>query len=470
MDIYEELKIKNKELPERWQSQQALDELEEFLQQNWAQRSVLYEDKEVKSKQQFLEFLPHGGVRTNNYIGTITFLGEQLNIYPKVFKQGKDDDDVSDLSQKHLMRNLIRWLEYCSRAEYPFINVSTELVDADNLKDLFVTLFVGYLRSTLERGMYYRYVDETADIKCIKGKFDVKDYMLNKIPNGQANLFKCTYSNFEFDNNVNRIIKYTCNSLIKQTDTSVKNQVELRKILIRLNEVSDVPCKPSDCDHIRLSKMHSRYNIIISMCKMFLMNKTTDQVLDSSESFCFLFPTELLFEGFIGGFMRETMNGYKGKVSLQKSDKYLIDEFEFRGQKAKKRLFNMKLDILTSYKDKLFILDTKYKEIPRFEGDADEVQATVSSEVSQGDLYQVCEYASKYGNDEVYLLYPMYRYEEADTEFPAGYKKIEVDGEQRKIKINFVRLPFIFEEDESKLREPLIRVIKQLFSVEEENE
>ena len=51
MDIYEELPIKHKELPERWQSQQALDELEDFLQQNWAQRSVLYEDKEATKQQ-----------------------------------------------------------------------------------------------------------------------------------------------------------------------------------------------------------------------------------------------------------------------------------------------------------------------------------------------------------------------------------------------------------------------------------
>lgn len=465
MDTYEELKIKNNELPERWRSQQALDELEGFLQQNWQQRTVLYEDKEIKSKQQFLEFLPHKGIRTNNYIGTIAFLGEQLNIYPKVFKEGKDDDDVSNLSQNHLIRNLIRWLEYCSRGEYPFISISSELSDADSLKDLFITLFVGYLRTTLERGMFYKYVEETADIHCIKGKFNVKDYFINKIPNGQADLFQCTYSNFEFDNDVNRIIKYTCNYLLKQTDISSKNQAALRKILIRLNEVSDIHCKPSDCDHIRLSKMHSHYRIIISMCKMFLMNKTSNQVLDSHESFCFLFPTELLFEGFIGGFMRETMHAYKGKVSLQKSDMYLIDEFEYRGQKAKKRLFNMKLDILTRYNDKLFILDTKYKEMPRFEGDVEDVRLIINTEVSQGDLYQVCEYASKYGNDEVYLLYPMYRHEKADMEFPVGYKNIDIEGERKRIKIHFVRLPFIFEDDESKLRNTLINIIKEIFGV-----
>ena len=467
MDVYEESKIKNIELPERWRSQQALDELEAFLQQNWQQRSVLYEDKEINSKQQFLNFFSHGWIGTNNYIGTITFLGEQLNIYPKVFKRSKNNEDTSELSQGHLIHNLIRWLEYCSRVEYPFIHISSELTDADSLKDLFITLFVGYLKSTLERGMYYKYVDEISDLKCIKGRFDIKDYFVNKIPTGQGDFFKCEYSKFEFDNDVNRIIKYTCNMLLKQKDTSSKNQMALRKILIRLNDVSDCPCKPSDCNDIRLSKMHSHYRIIISMCKMFLMNKTTNQVLDSHESFCFLFPTELLFEGFVGGFMQETMNYYNGKVSLQKSDKYLIDEFEFKGQKARKRLFNMKLDILTKYEDKLFILDTKYKEIPRFEGDVDDVSVIISNEVSQGDLYQVCEYSSKYGNDEVYLLYPMYRFEDAEFEFPKGLKYIEVDGELRKIRINFVRLPFIFEEDENILRTSLINVIKELFSVHE---
>lgn len=465
MDVYEELTIKNSELPEAWQSQQALDELEVFLQQNWQQKEVLYEDREVKSTQQFLTFLPHKGVHTNNYIGTISFLGEQLNIYPKVFKEGKYDDDTSKLTQNHLVRNLIRWLEYCSRGEYPFINISSQLTDANSLKDLFVTLFVGYVRTTLERGLYYKYVEETSDLNCIKGKVDVKDFFINKIPNGQAHLFQCTYSNFEFDNDVNRIIKFTCNSLLKQEDTSANNQARLRKILIRLNEVSDYPCKPTDCDRIRLSKMHGHYRIVISMCKMFLMNKTTDQVLDSHESFCFLFPTELLFEGFIGGFMREVMKDYKGKVSLQKSEKYLIDRFEYRGEVAKKRLFNMKLDILTEYQGKLFILDTKYKEMPRFEGDVDEVRSIIGNEVSQGDLYQVCEYASKYGNEEVYLLYPMYRFEDADMEFPVGYKQITVDNQQKDIKIHFVRLPFIFEEDETVLRQELTAIIKHLFSV-----
>ena len=63
---------------------------------------------------------------------------------------------------------------------------------------------------------------------------------------------------------------------------------------------------------------------------MFLLNKTSSYTMDKSESFCFLFPTELLFEGFVGGYMQEVVEEYGGKVKLQPSDIYLIDDiFKF---------------------------------------------------------------------------------------------------------------------------------------------
>lgn len=63
LDRYEYTKIPNAKLPSSWQSQSALDELLEFLQQNWEQRAVFYEDGEVKSRQQFLDFTGQKGIR-----------------------------------------------------------------------------------------------------------------------------------------------------------------------------------------------------------------------------------------------------------------------------------------------------------------------------------------------------------------------------------------------------------------------
>lgn len=460
LNRYEESQIPNPKLPVSWQSAKALEELEDFLQHNWEQRAVFYEDGKIESRQQFLGFIGQRGIRTKNYIGTIVFNGEQLNIFPKVFRENKYESDTADLLLKHLMNNLVRWLEYCNKMAYPFINIATELNDAEDLKELFITLYIGYVRSAVERGLYFQYVDETKVLNSIKGKFDIKDYYVNKIPNGQTDKFLCTYSKFEFDNTVNRIIKYTCKLLFNIT--SKKNQKAIHNILVRLNEVTDVPCQPGACDRVRLSRMQAYYRIIMSMSKMFLLNKTSGYTMDINESFCFLFPTELLFEGFIGGFMQEVVEGYGGKVRLQQSEMHLIEDIQYAGHSLG-AAFTMRHDILVEFEDKVFILDTKYKQVSRFEGDTEEIKRIVSEEPKQTDIYQVCEYARKRNISDVYLLYPMFRYEENEPHFPIGKSQ----GATSDITIHFVRLPFVFEEDEQKIKLQLTDVITRILLCKE---
>lgn len=459
LDRYEYSRIANSKLPSSWQSQRALDELAEFLQQNWEQREVFYEDGEIKSQQQFLDFVGSGDIRTKKYIGTIVFKGEQLNIYPKVFSTEKEDHDTDNLTQKHMLYNLVKWIEYCNKLEYPFINISSELNDSEDLKELFITLYIGYVRRALERGLYYQYVDKDEDCTSIKGKFDIKDYLISKIPNNQADKFRCTYSDFEFDNKINRIIKYTCKQLMNIT--SRKNQRTIRTILTRLNDITDVQCNPNDCNNIRLSKMHRHYGIIISMSKMFLINKMSNYSINTNESFCFLFPTELLFEGFIGGFIKEVLNESGGKVHLQESRMSLVEKIIYKG-KTSGAAFTMRHDILVEINNKVFVLDTKYKEMSRFE-DNDYYKENISNEAKQSDLYQVLEYARKRDIGDVYLLYPMYRYEEREEEFPIAIS----ESPSGNINVHFIRMPFIFEVgSEEKTKKQLTDVIKSVFEIE----
>ena len=251
LNCFEESTIKNKALPSEWKSQSSLDELADFLQFNWEQRSAFYEDSAVTTRQQFLEFTGQQGIKTKNYVGTIVFKGQQLNIFPKIFREDKDDTDTSDLSLKHLMKNLVCWLEYCTKIDYPYISISSDLEDSNDLRELFITLYIRYVKNALDRGLFYRYEEQTEDCSSIKGKIDLKDYFTRKIPNGTPNKFSCTFSSFVFDNPLNRVIKYTCKSLMNET--SAANQKVIRHILMKLNEVSDVKCTPSDCNQLRLS-------------------------------------------------------------------------------------------------------------------------------------------------------------------------------------------------------------------------
>ena len=196
------------------------------------------------------------------------------------------------------------------------------------------------------------------------------------------------------------------------------------------------------------------------MSKMFLLNKTTSYTVDTNESFCFLFPTDLLFEGFIGGFVQDVVEDLGGKVKLQQSEMHLIEDIQYAGQSLG-AAFTMRHDIVVEIEGKVFVLDTKYKQVSRFEGDREEVKRVVSEEPKQTDIYQVCEYARKRNIRDVYLLYPMYRYEENEPYFPVGKSQ----GQNGDINIHFIRLPFIFEKDESTLREQLTAVIKSIFLI-----
>ena len=191
---------------------------------------------------------------------------------------------------------------------------------------------------------------------------------------------------------------------------------------------------------------------------MFLMNRMSNYSIDINESVCFLFPVEMLFEGFVGGIVKEIVTGYGGKAFLQQSEVSLIDEIKY-GEKSLGSAYTMRHDIVVELNGKTYILDTKYKELSRFEGDDNEVRKVLTREPNQLDIYQVCEYARKRDIEDVYLLYPMYRLEEKEPIFPIGIS----NSPKGKINVNFIRIPFVFDEDEEKIRSQMKEIIDQLF-------
>ena len=56
----------------------------------------------------------------------------------------------------------------------------------------------------------------------------------------------------------------------------------------------------------------------------------------------------------------------------------------------------------------------------------------------------------------------MYRYEEKEEEFPVAVSE-SLSGD---INVHFIRMPFIFEEDEDRTRQQLTDVIKVVFSIQ----
>lgn len=454
INSFEHKKIKTSKLPKAWQTDGALDHLEKFLQDNWEQRSIFYTDGQVTSRQQFIDFDKKDGIKLQNYIGTIIYKGEQLNIFPKVFKYDEDDYDTEDLKVDDLINNLVIWLGYCDRLNFPFVSMKGELSGTENLLELFITIYVHYVKAAIDRQRYFQYEEVTETGSFVKGKIDFRDYATRKYPNGQHHKLDYTYSSFIFDNTLNRIIKCTC-SLLMGITKQPGNKNILRNILMKLGDVAIVNCMPYDCDTVHLSALHKKYHIILNMSKMFLFNKVNSYSMGITESFCFLFPAEVLFEGFIGGFLREMVND-TAKVMTQASDQYLADlivDGEMMGS-----AFLLREDILIETEDAIVVLDTKYKEIDRFE----KIKDNKKLGISDNDMKQMAVYAAKRGAKKLFLIYPLHKTEEPETIEVRYDIKLDDRGVTARVPLEIMKVPFAFDEDVEKTKEMLISILKKV--------
>lgn len=453
INCFEYRRIPKAKLPQSWQEDGALDQLEKFLQDNWRQRSILYTDGQVTSKQQFINFDVKDGIRTQNYIGTIVFKGEQLNIFPKVFKEDEDDNDTDRLQTDDLINNLVTWLGYCDRLNFPFVTMRGELSSTENLLELFITIYAHYVQAAINRQRFYRYEEMIESGSFVKGHIDFTDYAICKYPSGQHQEMQYIYSNFVFDNALNRIIKSTCIMLLNLTKQNPSREI-LRKLLMKLGEVSTVNSMPYDCDTVHLSALHKKYDIILSMSKMFLLNKENSYSMGMTNSFCFLFPAEVLFEGFIGGFLRELLTG-KAEVTTQASDQYLAD-LVVDGEYVSSA-FLLREDILVKTDDSIFVLDTKYKEIDRFEN----IRENKKLGISDNDMKQMAVYAVRRGARRLFLLYPLHINEEPET-IEIRYDISIDDNSAEKIPLEILKVPFAFRRSAKETKQLLQSILSRI--------
>lgn len=455
INAFEFQKIKTSKLPASWREEGALEELEQFLQENWELRSTFYTDTELTKRQQFIDFDRKNGFKTKNYIGTINFRGEQFNIFPKIFKEDEDDYDTSDLKSSDLMKDLVQWLEYCNKFNFPFVSLHGDLSDTESFLELLITVYVRFVKSAVDRQLFFCYEDVEEEGSYVKGKIDFRDYILNKYPSGQQNRLRYRYSSFEFDNKLNQIIKHTCRLLFNIT-TQTGNKRVIHDILMKLGDVSDRNCQPYDCDTIKLNSLQVNYATVLSMSKMFLLNKVSTESMGLSDSFCFLFPAELLFEGFIAGFIKESF-GDAAKVTTQ-SRKLYLTELVVDGEVIGNR-FQLKEDIVVEYGDAIIVLDTKYKEIDRLDRIKEDSKKLG---IEDSDMRQMAIYANRRGAKKMFLLYPLFRGTEPDST-EVIFNILDGPGDKaKKIPTQILQVPFSLCDDVEGTKKLLKKILERI--------
>jgi 5-methylcytosine-specific restriction enzyme subunit McrC len=379
--------------------------LEEHLQAMWDKRPAAEKRGKTglpRTEQQFVKFHRNGTISARNYVGVIRCGSATMHILPKIFGSATLADKPAESHLQLIQAHLYWWLSYSERFRFPRNLTSFEALPSD-FSEILMLLFAQHTHGLLSRSYYQDYQEVHEEASAMRGRLNFPAYATN-YATGRAHYLPCTYDSFQPDNGFNRILKHVIYRLLHLTEQSTTRQL-LQEMYFLLDAVTDQPATATDCAGVILPPLFADYQVTLEYCRLFLEG-TSPMATDTikQEVFALLLPSEVIFEEFLDGFIRDHFSD-QYQISSQTDDLYLARS-QRPGSITIKRQFQLRHDLLIESlpgraKIQPLIMDAKYKLIPLNSGGYIKSQA-----VSQPDMYQLVSYAFRRGTRRACLLYP----------------------------------------------------------------
>ena len=426
--------------------------------------------KDEKNKN-FLSFCKKDTLKAKNYVGIIqTKSGFTLEILPKIanvenkkiacscngnYKSDSKtlDDKINSFCEGLLdldsnlqnISNSNNVCAYCQSKDFFFSCLKTlrnapfKSNDFANLKahnlpllEVFILMFLAELDNLVKKGIKSDYINIDENRKMLKGKIVFNEHLKQNMIVKKG--FFTQNDEFLSDIPANRLIVSTLIKLSKYKLSS-KTSTRIMQSRFIFDEIPQSKNYKSDFEKSNISRMLKDYHLILQWCKLFLNNQSFMQDSGESECLTLLFDMNVLFESFVAYHLKKYPKFQK--VGTQSSGKYLT-----RNDKEEP-FFMLKPDIWI--RDKNIICDTKWKILNNSEQD--------NYGISQGDMYQMWAYATRFEAKKIVLIYPLCeaikdlkidcRYFEFEAEcgkFIKSNNKSESQNENVKVYINFFPL------------------------------
>jgi len=317
-------------------------------------------------------------LQAQNYVGVIqTKNGIIIEILPKIA-------DVEE--EKKEKEILIKMLKTLKKA--PFKNFNMANLKSTNmpLLEIFISMFLEELSKLIKKGIKSDYISKSENLKFMKGKLKMSEQIKQNYIHKER--FFVEYCEFSNDRVKNRLIKTTLKFLYNKSKSN-GNKKRIRKFLFIFDEIKISHNLKIDFDRVKMNRQIKYYEQILLWCKTFLLGNSFSPYKGREVAFALLFDMNLLFESYVGDYLKK-----KGlDVKLQDSKHHLA---YLKGQGK----FRLKPDIVINFKkkEKIIIADTKWKILN---------ENKIHNGVSQGDMYQLYAYGTKYEKcKNMYLIYP----------------------------------------------------------------
>ena len=311
----------------------------------------------------------------------------ESNENPPNNKENKKLCDVCEA--KMILLNCLATLKDTPFKQNSFANLHTLKLP---ILEIFVYMFLNECERLVKAGLKSDYLCIAQNRAFLKGKLEFKDHIAQNLIHKER--FFTSSDEYTQDIPPNRLIQSTLH-ILSHLNLSPSTQTKLDSMRFIFADIS--PSENIESDFIKCNNMGraKEYEMILLWCKVFLGQKAFSPYVGSDKAIAFLFPMEKLFESFVSFWLKKCVKDFE--VKTQESRKYLLQD------ENKNNIFCLKPDIVMRGKDRIIIVDTKWK-IP--DSSFDEKKYGIS----QSDLYQMWAYASKYclesSKVSVVLIYP----------------------------------------------------------------
>ena len=272
----------------------------------------------------------------------------------------------------------------------PFKNFNMANLQSTNLPllEIFISMFLEELSKLIKRGIKSDYILREENLKFLKGKLLISQQIKKNIVHKER--FYTQYEEFSSDRVENRLIKTTLEFLYKKTKIN-SNKKRIREFLFVFDEIKISHNIKVDFTKVKLNRQMKDYEQTLLLCKTFLLENSFSPYKGKEVAFALLFDMNLLFENYVGNYLKKNHKNYEIKLQDGKHHLAYLNGY---GK------FLLKPDFIISNKENknIIIADTKWKILSENKG---------NNGVSQEDMRQLYAYGTKYNDVEnMYLIYP----------------------------------------------------------------
>ena len=328
----------------------------------------------------------HRSIKFACFCGVISLGSLTLEILPKIYGKEKE----VGASRQALVRMLIQ------ARRLPRLKGGSAAIGLQKhtLLDVFILHFCDQLHAELMQGMIRLYAEKKENLNVLRGR--LKTELQFKYNLAHRERLYCQHDELSSDNRHNQILKAVL-KLMQKVTTGVAAHKKLTELLMRFADISDVGVEIQLFNNLQFDRSTSRYREILNQCRWFVQGLHPDVVAGQNSCLSVLFNMNRLFEAYVAKKMRQIAWKAGTQMREQAPQKYMASRSD-----REKQLFLMKPDMvfLEPGNVPIAIADAKWKLL-------DENDKKLG--ISQGDLYQMNAYATRYKVDRLALVYPCQR-------------------------------------------------------------